>query len=56
MPCYGWATLQEKTGGSFLVGSKLTYADICVYCYVSFILSGIFAGKYSVRRDGGPVF
>ncbi|KAF5826427.1 glutathione S-transferase, partial [Dunaliella salina] len=34
----------EKAGSNYLAGPKLTYADIAAFCYVSFLLSGMFAG------------
>ncbi|RRR13615.1 hypothetical protein CVV73_26600, partial [Enterobacter hormaechei] len=34
----------EKAGNDYLAGSKFTYADVNAFCYVSFLLSGIFAG------------
>jgi glutathione S-transferase len=39
------ACSQEKAGPSYLVGPKLTYADVVAFCYVSFLTSGIFTGE-----------
>ncbi|KAF5826946.1 hypothetical protein DUNSADRAFT_1705 [Dunaliella salina] len=35
----------EDAGSNYLAGPKLTYADIAAFCYVSFLLSGMFAGE-----------
>eukprot|EP00967_Tisochrysis_lutea_P101402 scaffold152123_cov22-Tisochrysis_lutea.AAC.1 len=40
------AFCMEKAGNSYLAGSKLTYADIAAFCYVCFLLSGMFAGEF----------
>lgn len=35
---------QEKAGSGFLAGPTVTYADISVFCYLSFLMGGMFAG------------
>ncbi|KAF5841066.1 glutathione S-transferase [Dunaliella salina] len=44
----------EKAGNGYLAGSKLTYADIAAFCYVCFLLSGMFAGATMSVLDSYP--